>query len=113
MKPRDLLTPIAAILGLSVTSIALIVSISSQNPNIVRNFAAIMIGVVIIFVATAAATSLARTGTSWPMHMLAIGISAYGFCRYRNNNRIKVGSALLLAIAVHVIFNVSIKILGF
>ena len=43
----------------------------------------------------------------------ARAISAYGFCRYRNNNRIKVGSALLLAIAVHIIFNVSIKILGF
>lgn len=73
MKPRDILTPTAAILGLSVTSIALIVSIMPQNPDIVRNFAAIMIGVVILFVVTAITTSLAtflRRESIWRIAVL-------------------------------------------
>lgn len=59
MQPRDILTPTATLLALSVASIALVVSVLPQNPDIVRNFATIMIGVVILFVATAVSTSLA------------------------------------------------------
>jgi len=79
MKPRDILTPTAAILGLSVTAIALIVSISPQNPNIVRNFAAIMIGVVILFVTTAVITSLATFLRRRWIWRAAIGLYIIGW----------------------------------
>jgi len=79
MKPRDILTPTAAILGLSVTAIALIISISPQNPNIVRNFAAIMIGVVILFVATAVTTSLATFLRRQWIWRTAIGLYVLGW----------------------------------
>lgn len=59
MKPRDILTPVATLLALSIASIALIGSVTNQNPSIVKNFAKIMIGVVVIFVATAVFTSMA------------------------------------------------------
>ena len=79
MKPRDTLTPTAAILGLSVASIALIVSILPQNPSIVRNFATIMIGVVILFVATAVTTSLATFFQRQSVWRFAVGLYVIGW----------------------------------
>ena len=73
MQPRDILTPTATLLALSVASIALIASIMPQNPDIVQNFAKVMIGIVIVFVATAIATSLAtflRRASIWRFAIL-------------------------------------------
>jgi RsiW-degrading membrane proteinase PrsW (M82 family) len=54
----------------------------------------------------AAVGTLRRTLISWPIHMLTISISAYGFGRYRKTREIKVVSGLFLwAVLIHVIFN--------
>jgi hypothetical protein len=51
-------------------------------------------------------STIIRTITTWPLHMITIGISAYGFNRYRiTQKRRMVLGLLLLAIAIHIIFN--------
>jgi hypothetical protein len=79
MQPRDILTPTATLLALSVASIALIISIMPQNPNIVRNFAAIMIGVVILFISSAVTTSLATFLRRQWIWRTAIGLYIIGW----------------------------------
>ena len=50
--------------------------------------------------------TLIRTIVSWPLHMITIGISAYGFNRYRITRQLTMVLGLLLwAITIHVIFN--------
>jgi len=52
-----------------------------------------------------------RTIVSWPLHMITIGISAYGFNRYRITRQIGMVLGLLLwAITIHVVFNTVIII---
>jgi len=50
--------------------------------------------------------TLMRTIVSWPLHMITIGISAYGFNRYRITRQLRIVLSLLLwAITIHVVFN--------
>jgi RsiW-degrading membrane proteinase PrsW (M82 family) len=47
-----------------------------------------------------------RTVMSWPLHMFTVGISAYGFYRYKSTSEIKmIVGFLLLAILIHFLFN--------
>jgi hypothetical protein len=51
-------------------------------------------------------TALLRTIVSWPVHMITIGISVYGFNKYRITRKAAVVLGLLLwAIAIHIVFN--------
>jgi len=56
--------------------------------------------------------TLIRTIVSWPLHMITIGISAYGFNRYRITRHLRMVLGLLLwAITIHVVFNAIMAIL--
>jgi len=55
--------------------------------------------------------TLIRTIISWPLHMITLGISAYGFDRYRITRQLRMILGLLLwAITIHVVFNTVIII---
>jgi len=57
--------------------------------------------------------TLKRTIVSWPLHMITIGISAYGFNRYRITRQIGMVLGLLFGtITIHVVFNTIIVILA-
>ena len=57
--------------------------------------------------------TLIRTIVSWPLHMITIGISAYGFNRYRITQQLRMVLGLSLwAITIHVVFNTIIVILA-
>lgn len=59
MKPRDIVTPSATILGLIVTAIGILVALAGESKqSIVRNFAFLFIIVVILFVSAVISTSL-------------------------------------------------------
>lgn len=47
--------------------------------------------------------TLLRTISTWPIHMIATSISAYGFSKYRANNQFVFFVAL--AVVIHVLFN--------
>lgn len=56
--------------------------------------------------------ALIRTIVSWPLHMITIGISAYGFNRYRITRQLRMVLGLLFgAIIIHVVYNIIMVIL--
>jgi RsiW-degrading membrane proteinase PrsW (M82 family) len=52
--------------------------------------------------------TLMRTLLTWPMHMIATSISAYGFSKYKRNNRFVF--FLILAISIHILYNFAINV---
>jgi RsiW-degrading membrane proteinase PrsW (M82 family) len=54
-------------------------------------------------------STLERTLTTWLMHMGTIGISAYGFYKYRKNSP-KVVVFIILAVVTHSLFNLIVNL---
>jgi RsiW-degrading membrane proteinase PrsW (M82 family) len=53
-----------------------------------------------------------RTVMTWPLHMLSVAISAYGFHKYRTTRKLRMITVFLLtAIIVHMLFNLSMILL--
>ena len=49
--------------------------------------------------------TLLRTVISWPLHIITVGLSAYGFSKYLITQRHVMILCLLLAILIHILYN--------